>query len=65
MGLIKAGLLERGLPPLIADNRIHVVPSAVVTPEEVGRALDIYDDVLCHELTAQRSCVTFCGLTDP
>lgn len=46
MRLVKSGLLERGLLPFIADNRIHVVPPAVVTPEEVRKALDIYDDVL-------------------
>jgi taurine--2-oxoglutarate transaminase len=46
MGRIKAELLNRGLLPFIADNRIHVVPPAVVTPEEVRRALDIYDEAL-------------------
>jgi taurine--2-oxoglutarate transaminase len=46
MGRIKAELLKRGLLPFIADNRIHVVPPAVVTPEEVRRALEIYDDAL-------------------
>lgn len=46
MGRIKAELLNRGLLPFIADNRIHVAPPAVVTPEEVRRALDIYDEAL-------------------
>jgi taurine--2-oxoglutarate transaminase len=46
MGKVKTELLNRGLLPFIADNRIHVVPPAVVTPEEVAAALSIYDDVL-------------------
>jgi taurine--2-oxoglutarate transaminase len=46
MGRIKAELLNRGLLPFIADNRIHVVPPAVVTPEEIRRALEIYDEAL-------------------
>jgi taurine--2-oxoglutarate transaminase len=46
MGKVKTELLNRGLLPFIADNRIHVVPPAVVTPEEVATALSIYDDVL-------------------
>jgi taurine--2-oxoglutarate transaminase len=46
MGRLKAELLRLGLLPFIADNRIHVVPPAVVTPEEVATALDIYDQAL-------------------
>jgi len=46
MGRLKAELLSRGLLPFIADNRIHVVPPAVVTPAEVATALDIYDQAL-------------------
>jgi taurine--2-oxoglutarate transaminase len=46
MGTVKTELLNRGLLPFIADNRIHVVPPAVVTPQEVATALSIYDDVL-------------------
>jgi taurine--2-oxoglutarate transaminase len=46
MGRIKAELLNRGLLPFIADNRIHVVPPAVVTPEEIRKALEIYDEAL-------------------
>jgi taurine--2-oxoglutarate transaminase len=46
MGKLKGELLNRGLLPFIADNRVHVVPPAVVTPEEVGQALVIYDDAL-------------------
>jgi taurine--2-oxoglutarate transaminase len=46
MARIKAELLHRGLLPFIVDNRIHVVPPAVVTAEEVRRALQIYDEAL-------------------
>ncbi|HKS02610.1 MAG TPA: aminotransferase class III-fold pyridoxal phosphate-dependent enzyme, partial [Arthrobacter sp.] len=46
MGKLKAELLSLGLLPFIADNRIHVVPPAVVTPGEVATALDIYDQAL-------------------
>ncbi|MDQ0769453.1 taurine--2-oxoglutarate transaminase [Pseudarthrobacter defluvii] len=46
MGRLKAELLRLGLLPFLADNRIHVVPPAVVTPEEVAQALAIYDQAL-------------------
>ena len=42
----QGALLERGLLPFVADNRIHVVPPCVVTDDEAGAALAIYDDVL-------------------
>jgi taurine--2-oxoglutarate transaminase len=48
MGKLKAELLNRGLLPFIADNRVHVVPPSVVTPEEVRQALAIYDDALAQ-----------------
>ncbi len=48
MGKLKAELLNLGLLPFIADNRVHVVPPAVVTPEEVQQALAIYDDALAQ-----------------
>lgn len=41
---LKKALMERGLLPFAADNRIHVVPPCIVTPDEVARALAIYDD---------------------
>jgi taurine--2-oxoglutarate transaminase len=41
---LKKELLARGLLPFAADNRIHVVPPCVVTPDEVARALAIYDE---------------------
>lgn len=46
MGKVKGALVKRGLLPFIADNRIHVVPPAVVTAEEVARAMAIYDEAL-------------------
>ncbi|MFE5670643.1 aspartate aminotransferase family protein [Agromyces sp. NPDC056523] len=46
MGRIKGALVERGLLPFTADNRIHVVPPCVVTHDEVAQATQIYDEVL-------------------
>ncbi|WP_353814571.1 aspartate aminotransferase family protein [Agromyces sp. SYSU T00266] len=46
VGRIKAALVERGLLPFVAENRIHVVPPCVVTAEEVEQATAIYDEVL-------------------
>ena len=43
---IRARLLERGLLPFTAANRIHVAPPCVVTPDEVARGLSILDEVL-------------------
>jgi taurine--2-oxoglutarate transaminase len=44
IGRLKSELMGRGLLPFAADNRIHVVPPCVVTPDEVQRALTIYDE---------------------
>jgi taurine--2-oxoglutarate transaminase len=44
VGALKKALLERGLLPFVSDNRIHVVPPCIVTPDEVARALAIYDE---------------------
>ncbi|PJJ71721.1 taurine--2-oxoglutarate transaminase [Diaminobutyricimonas aerilata] len=44
VGALKAGLLERGLLPFTADNRLHVVPPCTVSDAEVERALEIYDE---------------------
>jgi taurine--2-oxoglutarate transaminase len=41
---LKGELMARGLLPFVADNRIHVVPPCVVTPQEVADALGIYDE---------------------
>ncbi len=42
----KNELMQRGLLPQPADNRMHVVPPCVVTPDEVAQALTIYDEAL-------------------
>ncbi len=41
---LKAELLARRLLPFTAENRIHVVPPCIVTPDEVVTALAIYDE---------------------
>ncbi|MEU0316923.1 aspartate aminotransferase family protein [Nocardioides sp. NPDC006273] len=46
MGRIKSELIARNLIPFTMENRIHVVPPCVVTPDEVAEAISIYDDVL-------------------
>ncbi len=46
MGMIKSRLLDAGLLPFIADNRIHVVPPCVITAEDASRGLGIIDEVL-------------------
>ena len=43
---VKKALMARGLLPFVADNRLHVVPPCVVTPDEVAQALTIYDEAL-------------------
>ena len=44
IGALKKELMQRGLLPFVADNRIHVVPPCTVTDAEVERALAIYDE---------------------
>jgi taurine--2-oxoglutarate transaminase len=44
IGALKTELQSRGLLPFTSENRIHVVPPCVVTPDEVARALAIYDE---------------------
>lgn len=46
MAKAKAELLKCDLLPFVQDNRIHVVPPCIVTPDEVAQALTAYDDVL-------------------
>ncbi len=41
---LRRELMTRGLLPFTVDNRIHVVPPCVVTPDEVSQALAIYDE---------------------
>ncbi|MGT2425181.1 aminotransferase class III-fold pyridoxal phosphate-dependent enzyme [Amnibacterium kyonggiense] len=43
---VKAGLLERGLLPFVQDNRIHVVPPAIITAADVARGAAVIDEVL-------------------
>ncbi|MCY7324686.1 MAG: aspartate aminotransferase family protein [Microbacteriaceae bacterium] len=44
IGELKGELMKRGLLPFAAENRIHVVPPCVIKPDEVARALAIYDE---------------------
>ncbi|WP_369796472.1 aspartate aminotransferase family protein [Plantibacter sp. Leaf314] len=46
MGRFKSSLMEAGLLPFISENRIHVVPPAVVTPDEVATGVAIIDSAL-------------------
>ena len=46
MGAVKAALLENGVLPFVQDNRVHVVPPAVVTPDEVRRGVAALDAAL-------------------
>ncbi|WP_022882061.1 aspartate aminotransferase family protein [Gryllotalpicola ginsengisoli] len=46
MARIKAGLLERGVLPFVQNNRIHVVPPLVATPDDIAEAFAAYDAVL-------------------
>lgn len=46
MAELRTLLLDRGLLPMIVDNRLHVVPPCVVTPAEVAGALAILDEAL-------------------
>jgi taurine--2-oxoglutarate transaminase len=40
---IKAELMARKVLPFAAENRIHVVPPCIVTPDQVADALQAYD----------------------
>ena len=46
MAELKSELIARGLLPFVQDNRVHVVPPAVVTPDEVAQGLAIIDEAL-------------------
>jgi taurine---2-oxoglutarate transaminase len=43
IGRLKSELMARKVLPFAADNRIHVVPPCIVTPEQVAVALQAYD----------------------
>jgi taurine--2-oxoglutarate transaminase len=46
MGRIKGEIVARKLLPFVVDNRIHVVPPLIVSPEQIQTALHIYDEAL-------------------
>jgi taurine--2-oxoglutarate transaminase len=46
MGRFKSSLLEAGLLPFISENRLHVVPPAVITADEVASGVAIIDAAL-------------------
>ncbi|GMA31855.1 aspartate aminotransferase family protein [Litorihabitans aurantiacus] len=46
VGALKADLLRRGLLPFVAENRLHVVPPCVITPDEARTGLTIVDAAL-------------------
>lgn len=46
IGELKRELMARGYLPFTSDNRLHVVPPCVVTPEEALRGLAIIDEAL-------------------
>ncbi|MBF4632872.1 aspartate aminotransferase family protein [Agreia pratensis] len=46
MGRLKSSLLSAGLLPFIAENRIHIVPPAVITPAEADHGLALLDEAL-------------------
>jgi taurine--2-oxoglutarate transaminase len=44
VGRLKTELVTRKLLPFVVDNRIHVVPPLIVTPDQIATALGIYDE---------------------
>lgn len=46
MRQLRTELLQRGVIPFIAQNRLHVVPPCVITAEEAREGLDIIDAAL-------------------
>ena len=44
VGVLKKELMDRGLLPFAVDNRIHVVPPCIVTPDEVAKGVAILDE---------------------
>ncbi|MDO5053361.1 MAG: aspartate aminotransferase family protein [Pseudoclavibacter sp.] len=46
MASLKRALMARGLLPFVAENRVHVVPPAVIEAEEVERGLTVIDEAL-------------------
>ncbi|WP_084105367.1 aminotransferase class III-fold pyridoxal phosphate-dependent enzyme [Demequina sp. NBRC 110056] len=46
VGAVKNGLIERGVLPIVADNRIHMVPPCVITAEDAHAGLDVLAEVI-------------------
>ena len=46
MGALKTDLLGRGLLPFIAENRLHVVPPAVITADDAHHGVDLIEEGL-------------------
>jgi taurine--2-oxoglutarate transaminase len=46
MGRLKGALTAAGLIPFIADNRLHVVPPAIITADEAAQGVSIIDAAL-------------------
>lgn len=46
MAVIKSALLDRGILGFFAENRLHVVPPAVITDDEARHGLAIIEEVL-------------------
>jgi len=46
IGALRAELMSRGYLPFVADNRLHVVPPCIITPDEARRGLAILDEAL-------------------
>lgn len=43
---LRKALMKRHLLPFTADNRLHVVPPCIITPEDVARGIAIIDEAL-------------------
>jgi taurine--2-oxoglutarate transaminase len=50
---LRKALMARHLLPFTADNRLHVVPPCIVTPDDVARGIAIIDEAL-SEVEAAR-----------
>ncbi|OJX95722.1 MAG: aspartate aminotransferase family protein [Micrococcales bacterium 73-15] len=46
MARLRTELLERGVLPFVAENRLHVVPPCVITPDEARRGVAAIDEAL-------------------
>jgi taurine--2-oxoglutarate transaminase len=46
IGELRSRMIGNGLIPFTSQNRIHVVPPAVITPTEAATGLSIIDDAL-------------------